>query len=371
MADSQNRLDGARAEILVPSIGIAKDMPFFTKQLGFRLDQIYPADDPTVAVMSGHGLRIRLDSTLGDDVAMPVLNLLVEDPARLADGAGQMTAPNGMLVRIAERDPQMVTPPTQHSYIVRRLADQAPWVIGRAGMHYRDLIPDRLGGSIIASHIRIPDGGPVPDMVHYHTVGFQLIFCLAGWVDLVYEDQGPEFRLHAGDCVIQPPEIRHRVLYASDNIEVLEIGVPAEHVTTIDHEMMLPNGPANPDRRFQGQRFVLHREADADWHDWRLPGFVARDTGIATGTNGVAGVEVAKWRGGDAVTAVHDCDILFHLVKTGAMTLSVENEPDHKLTAGDAFVIPPGRTASFRACSDDLELIEVALPSSFTTTITS
>ena len=152
MADSQNRLDGARAEILVPSIGITKDMPFFTKQLGFRLDQIYPADDPTVAVMSGHGLRIRLDSTLGDDVAMPVLNLLVEDPARLADGAGQMTAPNGMLVRIAERDPQMVTPPTQHSYIVRRLADQAPWVIGRAGMHYRDLIPDRLGGSIIASH---------------------------------------------------------------------------------------------------------------------------------------------------------------------------------------------------------------------------
>ena len=48
--------------------------------------------------------------------------------------------------------------------------------------------------------------------------------------------------------VIQPPEIRHRVLYASDNIEVLEIGVPAEHVTTIDHDMTLPNGPANPDR---------------------------------------------------------------------------------------------------------------------------
>ena len=37
------------------------------------------------------------------------------------------------------------------------------WVIGRAGMRYRDLIPGRLGGSIIASHIRIPDAGPVPD----------------------------------------------------------------------------------------------------------------------------------------------------------------------------------------------------------------
>ena len=369
MADGRTGLDGARAEILIPSVGIARDMPFFTRQLGFRLDQIFPADDPTVAVMSGHGIRIRLDATLGDDVAMPVLNLLVSDPAVFADGAGKMTAPNGMMIRIGQRDPQMVTPLTQHNYIVRRLADQAPWVIGRAGMHYRDLIPDRLGGSIIASHIRIPDGGPVPDMVHYHTVGFQLIFCLEGWVDLVYEDQGPEFRLHAGDCVIQPPEIRHRVLYASDNIEVLEIGVPAEHVTTIDHEMELPNGPANPDRRFQGQRFVHHREAEAQWGAWRLPGFIARDTGIAAGTAGVAGVEVAKWQGGDAVTAVHDCDILFHLVKTGTMTLSVRDEPDYALTAGDAFVIPPGRAASFHGCSDDLELIEVALPSSFTTTI--
>ena len=159
------------------------------------------------------------------------------------------------------------------------------------------------------------------------------------------------------------------MLYASDNIEVLEIGVPAEHVTTIDHEMELPNGPADPDRRFQGQRFVLHREPDAEWGDWRLPGFVARDTGIAAGTNGVAGVEVAKWAGGETVTAVHDCDILFHLVKAGTMTLSVEDEPDHVLTAGDAFVIPPGRPARFHACSDDLELIEVALPASFTTTI--
>ena len=117
------------------------------------------------------------------------------------------------------------------------MADQAPWVIGRAGMEYRDLIPSRLGGSIIASHIRIPDGGPVPDMVHFHSVGFQLIYCYKGWVDLVYEDQGPPFRLHAGNCVIQPPEIRHRVLFASENIEVIEIGVPAEHVTTIDHAL--------------------------------------------------------------------------------------------------------------------------------------
>ena len=38
--------------------------------------------------------------------------------------------------------------------------------------------------------------------------------------------------LRAGDCVIQPPLIRHRVLESSDHLQVIEIGVPAEHVTT-------------------------------------------------------------------------------------------------------------------------------------------
>ena len=41
-------------------------------------------------------------------------------------------------------------------------------IVGRAGMLYRDLIPDRLGGAIVASHIRIPEGGPVGDSVHFH-----------------------------------------------------------------------------------------------------------------------------------------------------------------------------------------------------------
>ena len=53
MDSLDNPLAEARAEILVPSVGIREDMPFFTKRLGFRLDQIFPADDPTVAVLSG------------------------------------------------------------------------------------------------------------------------------------------------------------------------------------------------------------------------------------------------------------------------------------------------------------------------------
>ena len=168
------------AEVCFPSQDLAADLDFYTRELGFRLEIIFPADDPAVAVLSGHGLRLRLER--GAALAPGVLRLLCLDPDALAGGKRELTAPNGVRIQIADAHPRLETPPTQHAFVVRRLKDNSPWVIGRAGMHYRDLIPGRLGGSIIASHIRIPDAGPVPDMVHYHTVGFQLIFCYHGQV---------------------------------------------------------------------------------------------------------------------------------------------------------------------------------------------
>ncbi|TMM55390.1 cupin domain-containing protein [Sulfitobacter sabulilitoris] len=354
-------------EMRLPTQELRDDIPFYTKVLGMRMDSIYPADDPTVAVFSGHGLRLRIEK--GATEAPGTLRVLVEDPDSFAEGRRALTAPNGTRIEIEPLHAPVVMPRTVHSFVVRRLADQAPWIIGRAGMHYRDLIPDRLGGSIIASHIRIPDGGPVPDMVHYHTVGFQLIFCYRGWVDLVYEDQGEPFRLHAGNCVIQPPEIRHRVLYASDNIEVIEIGVPAEHVTTIDHEMALPNGPANPDRVFQGQRFVHHKADTATWAPFRVPGFQSRDTTIAEHTRNVAGVHVVRRADAPTDWTAHDGDILFTFVMDGTLVLEGEGRDPHALAPGDAFVIPPGMRTRYAQASDDLELLEVSLPGVFETRV--
>ena len=353
-----------KAEICGQTSDIRADIAFFTKTLGFKMDMIYPADDPQVAVFSGFGVSLRLDQQ--SDVPPVTLRLRCDDPGALG-GVGEQIAPGGTIVDITEMHPPLVLPQTLHSFVVRRLADQAPWVVGRAGMHYRDLIPDRLGGSIIASHIRIPDGGPVPDMVHYHTVGFQLIFCYRGWVDLVYEDQGEPFRLYAGNCVIQPPEIRHRVLFASDNIEVIEIGVPAEHITTIDHQMELPNGAANPDRVFQGQKFVHHKAEDADWQDFRLKGFTSRDTLIAQNTQNVAGVHVVKRGIGTPEWAAHDSDIHFTFVMEGSMTLEGAQRDPHRLEAGDAFVTPPSMLTRYSDASEDLELLEVSLPGTFKT----
>ena len=358
-------MQNIRAEVVLPAQDVRDDIPFFTKTLGFRLDEIYPADDPRVVVLSGYGLRVRLDASM--EAAPGVLRLLCDDPVLIAGGETALTAPSGNRVEIAPLAPPVVMPATEHDFVVRRLADQAPWVIGRAGMQYRDLIPSRLGGSIIASHIRIPDGGPVPDMVHYHSIGFQLIFCYKGWVDLVYEDQGAPFRLHAGNCVIQPPEIRHRVLYASDNIEVIEIGVPAEHVTTIDHQMELPTDTHRPEREFGGQSFVHHKADGAPWAAFRLPGFESRDTTISEHTKGVASVHVARRGAGAPSWASHDCNIHFSFVMAGTMTLEGGESAPVTLSAGDAFVIPPGLRTRYGDLSDDIELLEVALPGSFTT----
>ena len=356
-----------RAEVLLPTHELRDDLPFYTKVLGMRMDTIYPADDPTTATFSGHGLNIRIQK--GAEVEPGVLRILTDDVVGFADGQTQMVAPNGTKIEVVPLTPVAEVPAVEHEFQVRRLRDEAPWIIGRAGMHYRDLISSRLGGAIIASHIRIPDGGPVPDMVHYHTVGFQLIFCYRGWVDLLYEDQGEMMRLYAGNCVTQPPGIRHRVVYASPDIEVIEIGVPAEHVTTIDHEMELPNGVVNPDREWEGQRFVHHKKDAATWAPFRVPGFIARDTGINAGTKGVAGIQVATFDGGETAKTAHDADIHFTFVMEGSMTLAADGQAPSALEAGDAFVIPPDLATRYLDCSEDLELLEVALRGDFTSRV--
>ncbi|MFZ1471267.1 MAG: cupin domain-containing protein [Paracoccaceae bacterium] len=353
-----------RAEIRLPTQELRNDLPFYTKVLGMRLDMIYPADDPQIAVVSGYGMRLRIEK--GASEGPGTIRILTDDPG-FAGGARALTAPNGTRIEIDDLNPPLVMPATEHAFVVRRLADQAPWVIGRAGMEYRDLVPNRLGGAMIASHIRVPDG-PVPDMVHYHKVGFQLIFCVAGWVDVYYEDQGDKLRIHAGDCFIQPPGIRHKVLH-SEGVQVVEIGVPAEHVTEIDHEMTLPTPHHRPDREWDGQKFVHSLAKDGTFKPFRIPGFEARDTTINANTKGVASVMVARPTGSAAPWTSHDGDILFSFVMTGGMTLQGIGKDPYRLSPGDAFVIPPGMATRYADPTEDLQLIEVTLPGNPPTTV--
>ena len=131
-----------KAELVLPTTDLRADLPFFTKTLGMRMDMIYPADNPAVAVVSGHGLRLRLDAA--STAPAGHLRLLSDDWASFAEGVRELTSPGGTQVTLDELNPPLVLPKTEHAFVVRRLADQAPWVIGRAGMMYRDLVPNRL-----------------------------------------------------------------------------------------------------------------------------------------------------------------------------------------------------------------------------------
>ena len=225
-------------------------------------------------------------------------------------------------------------------------------------MRYRDLMPDRQGGRYIASHIAIPDGGPVPDYVHYHAIQFQLIYCYKGWVRVVYEDQGEPFVMHAGDCVMQPPRIRHRVLEASPGLEVIELGMPAAHATHVDHDRALPTAQLDRDRDYDGQRFVRFVAASARFGDAPLAGFDACELGIAEATGGLASVSVLRARDPGRASYRHDAELWFHVVLQGELTV----DDEHRLAAADAFVIPAGRPFAWSAASADLELLQVALP---------
>jgi len=171
------------AEIVIPCARLAENLEFFTEILGFRIDVVYPADAPRVAVISAYGSRLRLEKS---DADVPgTLLLSCENAIPVTGSNSPLLAPNGMRIEFELFAAPPVLPPLQPAVVVQKMDDDGAWGTGRAGMQYRDLIPGRLGGRYIASHIRILKGGPVPDYVHHHHIIFQLIYCYKGWVRVV------------------------------------------------------------------------------------------------------------------------------------------------------------------------------------------
>ncbi len=101
----------------------------------------------------------------------------------------------------------------------------------RSFFEYRDLgIREATDGRVVAHVIRSRPGAPFSSQPHHHGTEFQLVYVLKGWIDFEYEGQGA-VRLEAGSCVHQPPHIRHRELGHSEDLELLEIVMPADFTT--------------------------------------------------------------------------------------------------------------------------------------------
>lgn len=282
---------------------------------GFRLDLIYPADDPHTATLSNGQESVQLTTD--------------------ADAPG----------------PSETLPPFEPGFVLTRAGGSAGH--GRAGMLYRDLIPGRLGRRYIASHIAIPGGGPVSDWVHFHRIALQLLYVRRGWVRLLYEDQGAPFVMREGDLVLQPPKIRHRVLESSPGFEIIEIGAPAVHATFADHDLELPNG-SDPDRMFGSQRFLHHKAAETPWTPFGSG--EAQQTAMAEATGGLAEVRTIRPGGSSELDfPPHNGELVFGFVLDGSATLDGESE----LGAADSFVIPPNQAWRLSDLSPGFRLLHV------------
>ena len=323
-------------DLVIPHEDLKKARLLLEAEFGFRRYATFNADYPSVEVMSSHGVRIWL-------VRQPVPNDL----------------PNPEF--------ELLVPPLQPSFVFKKLnthggSDSREGRVGQ--MLYRDLIPGQQGGRFIASHITLSKDEPVKDSVHFHRIRFQMIYGLKGWVRVAYEDEGPEFVMEEGDCVLQPPEIRHQVIDRSpDGAEVIEFCSPAAHWTFYDHDLRLPNSADKLPRDFSGQRFIHHKAAEARWRPWRLRGFESRDLGIKDGSGAMAQAHVV--RRSDRLQPAHfshNGEILFMFVLKGELTLHCEKHPLERFAAAESIVVPGGVRYALVESSNDLEFLEVALP---------
>jgi mannose-6-phosphate isomerase-like protein (cupin superfamily) len=103
----------------------------------------------------------------------------------------------------------------------------------RAYAQYRELgIADATHGLAQAHVIRLigPCNPAEVSKLHFHDVQFQMVYVLKGWVKTYMEGQG-ETLMKEGSCWTQPPRIKHMILDYSDDVELLEVILPAEFKT--------------------------------------------------------------------------------------------------------------------------------------------
>jgi quercetin dioxygenase-like cupin family protein len=107
--------------------------------------------------------------------------------------------------------------------------ESAPLVPGRrAFFQYRDLgVTNGSNGAMRAQLTSVIRGLTEPTGWHYHTCEGQFVYVLKGWVDLEFEG-GESIHLAASESIFIPGHLRHNELRTSDDLELLEVSMPAQ-----------------------------------------------------------------------------------------------------------------------------------------------
>jgi mannose-6-phosphate isomerase-like protein (cupin superfamily) len=119
----------------------------------------------------------------------------------------------------------------------------------RGYFEYRDLgIQRATRGKVVAHVIRARPGKAPHGEWHLHDTKVQFVYVLKGWVEFEYEGIG-KVTMKAGSCFYQPPNIRHRELGHSRDLEMIEVVSPAKFRTFASAK---PAARKSPARRSPG-----------------------------------------------------------------------------------------------------------------------
>src|SRR5437763_578832 len=98
---------------------------------------------------------------------------------------------------------------------------------------YRDLGIAAANHGLARAHvIRLmgPCNPAEVSKLHFTDVDFQMVYALKGWVKTYMEGQG-ETLMQQGSAWTQPPRIKHLIMDYSDDVELLEVILPADFKT--------------------------------------------------------------------------------------------------------------------------------------------
>ena len=120
----------------------------------------------------------------------------------------------------------LVNPGTKLAYTTPESAPQVPG--RRKFFTYTDLgVTAASQGRMRAQLTTAITGMTQPTGWHYHLCDSQFVYALRGWVDLEFED-GTKVRVKAGDSIFIPGGLRHNETATSDDLQILEVSVPAD-----------------------------------------------------------------------------------------------------------------------------------------------
>ncbi|MBM3597949.1 MAG: cupin domain-containing protein [Alphaproteobacteria bacterium] len=102
----------------------------------------------------------------------------------------------------------------------------------RENFEYRDLgWADASGRAIGAKHIRAIKPFEAETGWHWHDMNGHFVYVLRGWLKFRFDGADGEVVACAGASLSQPAGVAHNVVGYSEDLELIEVNLPADYAT--------------------------------------------------------------------------------------------------------------------------------------------